>query len=564
MKKCDLVMKGGITSGIVYPRAVCELAGEYEFSSIGGTSAGAIAAALTAAAEYRRQQGSGEGFEILSRLPSDLGETDRGSGRSRLLQLFQPSEKTAPLFDVAIAGLESPRALPRALARNFNRYGGMVLAVGAFFITLEAMSFAKLGMALVMLATLLVTAIGFFVAAAIEAAVAVVRELPKNGFALCSGDALVDWLEIKICEVAGVTRPLTFGDLEQAGIHLEMMTTNLTHGRPYRLPFASKKFFFAEREMLRLFPREVVQWMIDHSARHSTAGGETLHALPRAADLPIVVATRMSLSFPILLSAVPLWCIDYGRRDETPAPERCWFSDGGITSNFPVHFFDAPLPRWPTFAFNLAEHTPRYHEKGQTTYVPRKNKHGILEWWTPIASLADFLGAIFNTMQNWRDNMLLHLPGQRDRIAHVLLGQKEGGLRLTMDATTIESIAARGQEAAATLRAHFGDAPPDEVTLTWSNHKWVRFLAFMPALEGMLEHWSAAFNDRSTQPSFDDLLSGVAPLPSYRVSVAERNAIRGASLAFVQHIAQNYGGRPLRSPKKRPRPEPELRTMARE
>jgi len=46
-KYCDLVMKGGITSGIVYPNAVLSLAREYRFKSIGGTSAGAIAAAVT-------------------------------------------------------------------------------------------------------------------------------------------------------------------------------------------------------------------------------------------------------------------------------------------------------------------------------------------------------------------------------------------------------------------------------------------------------------------------------------------------------------------------------------
>ncbi|MFS2045864.1 patatin-like phospholipase family protein, partial [Stenotrophomonas geniculata] len=43
-------MKGGITSGIVYPNAVLALAREYRFKSIGGTSAGAIAAAVAAAA----------------------------------------------------------------------------------------------------------------------------------------------------------------------------------------------------------------------------------------------------------------------------------------------------------------------------------------------------------------------------------------------------------------------------------------------------------------------------------------------------------------------------------
>jgi predicted acylesterase/phospholipase RssA len=30
-----------------------------------------------------------------------------------------------------------------------------------------------------------------------------------------------------------------------------------------------------------------------------------------------------------------------------------WFSDGGIASNFPIHFFDAWLPRRPTFGVNL-------------------------------------------------------------------------------------------------------------------------------------------------------------------------------------------------------------------
>src|SRR5262245_41233825 len=50
--ECDLVMRGGITSGIVYPRAIAKLAEIYNFRSIGGTSAGAIAATATAAAGY--------------------------------------------------------------------------------------------------------------------------------------------------------------------------------------------------------------------------------------------------------------------------------------------------------------------------------------------------------------------------------------------------------------------------------------------------------------------------------------------------------------------------------
>jgi hypothetical protein len=33
--------------------------------------------------------------------------------------------------------------------------------------------------------------------------------------------------------------------------------------------------------------------------------------LPEPEDLPVVVAVRMSLSFPVLLSAVPLYAVDY-------------------------------------------------------------------------------------------------------------------------------------------------------------------------------------------------------------------------------------------------------------
>jgi len=39
---CDVVMKGGITSGVVYPLAINELRGKYLFKNIGGNSAGSL------------------------------------------------------------------------------------------------------------------------------------------------------------------------------------------------------------------------------------------------------------------------------------------------------------------------------------------------------------------------------------------------------------------------------------------------------------------------------------------------------------------------------------------
>ena len=36
--ECSIVMKGGITSGVVYPHAVCELASTYLLREVGGAS----------------------------------------------------------------------------------------------------------------------------------------------------------------------------------------------------------------------------------------------------------------------------------------------------------------------------------------------------------------------------------------------------------------------------------------------------------------------------------------------------------------------------------------------
>lgn len=541
-------MKGGITSGIVYPGAVRELAQEYDFVNIGGTSAGAIAAALTAAAELRRKTGGGDaGFDALAKLPAWMAE--KVDGRSRLLSLFAPTPATAPLFHAAIAFIETQgtkgaktTALLGAIVRRFPFFAGLVALAGIVLMIVAARSADHVAIVAVILALALVTGIGMVVAAVVEALLSAARTLPQQGFGISTGRALTEWLSGEIDAVAGVGDPVTFADLRAHGLNLEMMTTNLTHGRPHRLPLKTKEFFFDEQELRVLFPEKVVDWMVAHAEP-----SEALYVLP-SDDLPIVVATRMSLSFPLLLSAVPLWSIDRGAQG-THVPERCWFSDGGITSNFPVHFFDAPLPTRPTFAINLAERTPRYHRDGERVYMPSDNRGGILERWTPFHDLGGFLGAIINTMQNWRDNMLLHLPGQRDRIAHVLLAPDEGGLNLTMEQNTIDDLAARGTEAGRLLRRRF----------RWDNHQWARFLAFMMSLESALEQWEGAFGQ-----GIDQIVGGAQELPSYRVTKRERAEMNRVALEFLQHVRQNFKSSTFRGPDAVPRKAPVLRVMPQE
>lgn len=98
---CDLILNGGVASGVVYPWALVELARHYRFRSIGGNSVGAMAAALAAAAEYGRCTGNPNAFEVLRRAPMDLAEEDP-AGRTRMLRLFQPSPKLRRLFDLLL------------------------------------------------------------------------------------------------------------------------------------------------------------------------------------------------------------------------------------------------------------------------------------------------------------------------------------------------------------------------------------------------------------------------------------------------------------------------------
>src|SRR5215212_9179337 len=95
---CDLVMKGGITSGVVYPQAVLALKDRYRFRNIGGGSVGAVAAALTAAAELGRTREDATGLDGMKRAQDKLAEE-----RGFLRDLFRPPRTYKPLMDAALA-----------------------------------------------------------------------------------------------------------------------------------------------------------------------------------------------------------------------------------------------------------------------------------------------------------------------------------------------------------------------------------------------------------------------------------------------------------------------------
>jgi hypothetical protein len=301
---------------------------------------------------------------------------------------------------------------------------------------------------------------------------------------------LTDWLADLIDLIAGKRgpQPLTFADLWAAdepvvppavcelderarAIRLQMLSTCLNLGRPYRLPFEepAARFYFRLEEWRRFFPERVV----DHLDRHSCS--DDGYRLVPGVQLPVVVAARLSLSFPFLFSAVPLY-----QKDDTGRFLRCWFSDGGITSNFPIHFFDALLPRWPTFGITLRG--PRYRAAGG-----ERRKGRFVEPGDPepdrIETVKDFATSITDAARNWSDNRQSQLPGWRDRIAHVPFDQGQGGLNLKPDAATIRLLAERGAKAGRELVDRFATDPPR----LWSENRWIRYRSTMYAITVMLE-----------------------------------------------------------------------------
>ncbi len=591
---CDIVMKGGITSGVVYPLAVCELAREYRFRNIGGTSAGAIAAAAAAAAECGRRNGHG-GFARLERLPQWVGAD------SHLFNLFQPVPAARPVFRVLTSLLRPWRRwhLFLAVTREFpgtclaGALPAMLLAWVAWQATLPASVIAGVAAAL-LFALGIAAALGFGLYRSAS------KALVANGFGLCSGmhegkgtdQALTPWLAGLLDDLAGrhdPARPLTFGDLwghrdpaRERDINLEVLTTNLTHGRPYRIPFEKQPFYFHPDEFRKLFPEEIVRWMVAHAREDGDAKRfAPLVPLPEPADLPVVVAARMSLSFPVLISAVPLWAVDYTRKvpREERVPERCWFSDGGICSNFPVHFFDSLIPRWPTFGINLSDFHPDYpqvEDESSNVWMPRSNGDGQSEAWNRFdsrlgtderARLTGFGKAIFRCMQNWMDNSHLRMPGYRDRIVHVCLDDKnEGGLKLRMSRPVLVRLSERGRHAGKLLLRRYVGPPEPGIDISWDNHRWVRYRStmdiFAKALRKMRDGYR--FHHPADRTYGELILRKESEAPGgYRWKPPDRATPAFESTEAALGLVEQWEQLGIDFDQEAPRPAPELRVAPR-
>lgn len=566
---CDLVMKGGITSGIVYPNAVLALAKEFRFKNIGGTSAGAIAAAASAAAAVgdRKLIAAGPatasptlGFEGLEHVSKQL------SRKGFIYSLFQPARGARSAYQM-IAILAGTAGVARKMLSALLG----VLAIApietgvllALYLALGYWAAGPQGL----IAAALPAVISAYLGGAIFALLRVARIARGNLLGLCSGmrrqnwapaflariipdrlrgsgePALTEWFHHVLQELSGksLVDPLTFTDLWNAprypnepktekAINLQMITTCVSHHEPRTLPFMEANFWFLREQFDLLFPQEVVDWMANKPGAKTSVAGKEYYKLPSGGDMPVLVAMRMSLSFPLLISAVPLHepaartrsgkipagmndvaTLEAAPREKTlsqtvegltaggdSVPSQitafriCWFSDGGISSNFPIHLFDAALPLWPTFAINLvypktddedrpqsiAQRATERDKAEAAVRLPTGNNVGWQRTYQSIASsfalgeMASFMFGIVGTMQNWRDLLQARAPGQRDRIVQVLLHGTEGGMNLNMPQEVLDSISLKGTVAGERL-----------YQFSFDNHYWIRWRNVSSALQ---------------------------------------------------------------------------------
>lgn len=577
LPECNVVMKGGITSGVIYPRALATFAEHYRIRDLGGASAGAIGAALGAAAEFARTTG---GYARLRALPDDLGD-------GRLAALFQPQPSTKPLLRLLLTatGHDRPGVQRTGAARLVAVLGALLtgLPVPSLLGGLPGVIVLVLGIVLGSVATVLLGAllavVGWVIAIAVALNGLISRAVPENMFGICTGlsqtgaPGFTDWLSASIDDIAGLApeqRPLRIGQLwtgspipqdvpaDDRVIDLRMISTCLSQSRPYEMPWGVRTFFYDPAEWAKLFPAPVMdalnnaprpraldmdqdewEWEANQAAAHTPP----LLRLPDAPYLPVIVITRLSLSFPVLISAIPLWTID--RRAETskvtqaayrqavaagsPAPSggleftKLWFTDGGLCSNFPVQLFDAVLPTRPTFAINLgsfsANESPSADQRENVDWATT-NSSGLLPPLTAVPAtgwpaVAGFTRAAFATAREWNDSTQLTLPGFRERIVRVKQTKQEGGLNLFMDTPTIENLAERGATAASVLVDQFTQPHFAHDSTGWDNHRWVRYRALLACLPSWLD---GIRRGRAAMADLDP-----ASPPSYALSVRGRH-----------------------------------------
>ena len=160
------------------------------------------------------------------------------------------------------------------------------------------------------------------------------------------------------------------------------------------------------------------------------------------------------------------------------------------------------------------------------------------------------------------DNLQSMVPGYRDRLVHVFLDQKEGGLNLNMPKEVLDALSGYGTLAGQKLIDRFLQGMDDgkPTVMTWDNHRWIRYRSTMALLETFLADF--AYSVEHPEPgdkNFFELIARERGMPpaSYPLSEKQRSEAAESTISFVAAGQQDQKlaeGAPKPTPALRIRP----------
>jgi len=236
----------------------------------------------------------------------------------------------------------------------------------------------------------------------------------------------------------------------------------------------------------------------------------------------------------------------------------------------PICMFDAPLPRWPTFGIDLQG--IREDRPESVVWMPSRNAEGFGEQFhripdqNSIGAIFKYAAAMIDAARNWTENRQMTVPGYRDRIVHIRLDDgKEGGISLDMDPAVLSEVSHRGLKAADLLLSHFL-RPTESVTLTWDNHRWIRFRSALARLEELLQQFQLGLSEPEPgELSYMQLLDRGPDEPphSYHVTQHQHEFIQQWMTQLLAAAHASAAPESSRPSHRQPRPTPLLRVSPR-
>lgn len=430
VKRINLVLKGGVASGLIYAALLPRLAQNFALSGLAGASAGAIAASLGAAAEYARGRGDAAGFARLetacAALPAQLPRLLHAKGAAgavlrALLHLAPGSGR--PRWGQALWAMGFPLSVALLIGvcgaakyAQWSQGGGHaaahVVATGLVFLVF-------------VLLTVMVYAFGL------------ARLVCRRHFGLCTGlgsgdqPGVTDWLHQALQTISGADAPLTFGDLCAQHIRLHIVTTDLSRVRVHMLPELDTPLWFDPKEWAGLFPSEVLGALQPQRPA-------LRWPLPPPEALPVLVAVRMSLACPGLMSQIPVYA-------QAEGGVRLYLSDGGVANNFPFDVFDADdAPTWGIDFDSLRDGDDEARRVGLLSEAQEGNRIAA----DPMPNLLAYVWNLLASMREADIRRRLLTATRASRIIRIRLKRNEGGMNLHMSAEQTAVLAACGETAA--------------------------------------------------------------------------------------------------------------------